>query len=91
MYEIFYHELVVKSDIPNLGTTERRRIKQAIEKKLTTHPELYGVPLHQSLVGYRKLRVGDYRIVFRIIKKQIIVLIIAHRRKVYEIVTKRTD
>ena len=89
MYEIFYHELVVKNDIPKLGTTERKRIKLAIETKLTTHPEIYGIPLHQSLVGYRKLRVGDYRTVFRISKKQIIIFIIAHRSIVYEAIDKR--
>lgn len=90
MYDILYHQLVVKNDIPKLGTAERKRIKQAIETKLTTHPEIYGVPLHHSLVGYRKLRVGDYRIVFRITKKQVIILIIAHRREVYEVINKRT-
>ncbi|HSE57021.1 MAG TPA: type II toxin-antitoxin system RelE/ParE family toxin [Candidatus Paceibacterota bacterium] len=89
MYEIFYHKLVVTADIPKLGTVERKRIKKAIELKLTTHPELYGVPLHQSLAGYRKLRVGDYRVVFRIAKKQVLVFIIGHRSMVYEVIEKR--
>lgn len=89
MYEVVYHELVRDCDIPKLGTVERKRIKKAIETKLVTHPELYGVPLHQSLVGYRKLRVGDYRIVFRIAKKKVIVYVIGHRRMVYEIADVR--
>lgn len=89
MYEILYHPLVVSSDIPKLGNTEKKRIKRAIESKLADHPELYGTPLHQSLVGYRKLRVGDYRVVFRILKYKVMIFIIAHRSVVYNKVNKR--
>lgn len=89
MYEILYHPLVVSVDIPKLGAVERKRIKKAIEVKLTIHPEIYGVPLHQSLLGYRKLRVGDCRVVFRITKKKVMIFVIAHRSIVYKVGNKR--
>lgn len=89
MYEIFYNSKVVSVDIPKLGKKERIIIRQAIERKLTVSPESYGVPLRQSLKGYRKLRVGDYRVIFYIEKKLIKILMIAHRSVVYEFVKKR--
>ncbi len=83
-FEIIYHELVVKDDIPSLPKTIKARIKVAIEKKLTTEPDKYGKPLRRSLKGYRKLRVGDYRIIFRIEEKQVKVFLIQHRSVVYD-------
>jgi len=89
MYEVIYHSLVVKNDISKFGNAEKKRVIFAIESKLTIHPEIYGVPLHQNLAGYRKLRVGDYRIVFRIMKKQVAIFAIAHRSFVYNLADKR--
>ena len=62
----------------------RRRIKGAIEQKLVTAPETFGVPLRRSLRGYRKLRVGDYRVVFRVSAATVYVLAIMHRSGVYD-------
>ena len=91
MYEIFYNEIVIRDDIPKIGKTEQKRIRKAIETKLTSHPELYGIPLRQSLIGYRKLRVGDYRVVFKIVKKRVIILTIAHRSYIYKQADKRIN
>ena len=41
-------------------------IKRAIEERLATKPEVYGKPLLRTLKGYWKLRVGEYRVVFKI-------------------------
>lgn len=89
MFEIHYHELVLRDDIPKLPHLWRERVKHAIELKLTTQPEAYGKPLRKSLKGYRKLRVGDYRIIFRIDGSIIKILVIAHRSRVYKISDKR--
>ena len=64
-----YHEKVEKEDIPRLSREWKERIKETIEKKLTVEPETFGKPLRRSLKGYRKLRVGDYRVIFRIEKE----------------------
>ena len=81
---ISYHEIVVKEDIPKLDVRLKKQIKHAIETRLMTEPELYGKPLRRSLAGYRKLRVGDYRVIFRIQKNLVKILIIGHRSWVYE-------
>ncbi|MEW6096323.1 MAG: type II toxin-antitoxin system RelE/ParE family toxin, partial [bacterium] len=41
------------------------RIRKAIEQRLATDPVKYGEPLRRSLQGYRKLRVGDYRVIYK--------------------------
>jgi len=86
MYTITYHKKVVKNDIPKLDTKARNSIKKAIETKLIETPEKYTEGLRNTLSGNRKLRVGNYRVVFKIMRKEVKILIIAHRSKVYEIV-----
>ena len=88
-YEILYIDKVVKTDIPKISGLYRNRIKQAIEIKLMTEPDLYGKPLRRSLKGYLKLRVGDYRIIFRMENVKVKIFAIAHRRVVYEIMSGR--
>ena len=88
-FEIRYHEAVVSEDIPKLSKEWRDAVKLAIETKLTTHPEIFGKPLRHSLKGYRKLRVGDWRIVFRIEKQTVKIFIIQHRSVVYKMLEKR--
>lgn len=82
-FAIEYHEAVVKLDIPKLSSDQKERIKIAIEEKLLLAPDIFGKPLRRSLKGYRKLRVGDYRVVFRIEHRTIKVLVIEHRSRVY--------
>lgn len=64
----------------------REIIRKSIEKKLTVDPVSFGKPLRYSLKGYRRLRVGDYRVIYKIIDERVIVLIIDidHRKDVYE-------
>ncbi len=88
-FEIVYGGVVVNEDIPGLSPLWRKKVRSAIEDKLTFHPELYGKPLRRSLKGYRKLRVGDYRVVFRINGKRVFILGILHRSVVYKEIEKR--
>jgi len=67
----------------------RDRISRAIETRLTTEPQRYGEPLRRTLKGYWKLRVGDYRVVFKVVKDEVWIFGIAHRREVYERVVRR--
>ena len=89
MFNVTYHHLVVDDDIPKLPNEWKERVRRAIEERLMTQPDLYGKPLRRSLKGYRKLRVGDYRIVFRIEKNTVRILIIQHRSVVYQQAEKR--
>lgn len=88
-YRILLHEDVEKVDLPALSTDMKRRIKQAFEDRLLTHPDFYGKPLSGWLAGMRKLRVGDWRIIYRIVDDEVRILIIGHRSKVYRGVFRR--
>jgi mRNA interferase RelE/StbE len=88
-FEIVYHEKVTAEDIPRLSSAWKTKIRTAIADKLAAYPDLYGKPLRRSLKGYRKLRVGDYRVVFRIAEPRILILAILHRSVVYQIMEKR--
>jgi len=88
-FEVVYHKKVVEEDIPRLVPVWKAKVQAAIEEKLSTYPDLYGKPLRRSLKGYRKLRVGDYRVVFRIAGAKVLILAILHRSVVYREMEKR--
>jgi mRNA interferase RelE/StbE len=88
-FELRYHPDVKTIDIPLLDAKLRTRIKNAIERRLTIAPHLHGEPLRKTLRGYWKLRVGDYRVVFKIVDEEVWILGIIHRKKVYEEIKKR--
>jgi mRNA interferase RelE/StbE len=84
-YRVEYLRSVVEDDISVLPKSARRQVRRAIESKLTTHPFELGKPLRYSLRGARRLRVGNYRVIYRIdIPDLVLVMKIGHRREVYE-------
>jgi mRNA interferase RelE/StbE len=89
-YRILYHADVKAVDLPAIDAKIKAIIKRAIDERLGTQPEMYGKPLSRTLKGYWKLRVGDYRIVFKVIEDQVLILGIIHRKDVYEKVQRRT-
>jgi mRNA interferase RelE/StbE len=84
-----YHPQVKIVDIPSIDPSFKTRIKKAIETRLKTAPHQYGEPLRKTLKGYWKLRVGNYRVVFKVVKNEIWILGIIHRKEVYERIKKR--
>jgi mRNA interferase RelE/StbE len=88
-YRLRYHPDVKAKDLPKLNRTIQRRIRAAIEQRLLTVPEKYSEPLRKTLKSYRKLRVGDYRIVLKLEGDAILVLGICHRKDVYEKMERR--
>ena len=83
---IIEYNVDIEEKLRKLPKSVREIIRQAIEKKLTIDPITFGKPLRYSLKGYRRLRVGDYRVIYRIIEDKVLVMIvdIDHRRGVYE-------
>ncbi len=86
MYTVEYLDKVTKDDIPALPSTMKKLIKKAIEERLIIDPIGFGKPLRYALRGHRRLRVGDYRIVYRIEQELLTVVIVAikHRKDIYE-------
>jgi mRNA interferase RelE/StbE len=84
-YRIEYLQSVVHEDIPKLSRSVRERVRKAIERKLATHPVELGKPLRYSLKGARRMRVGDWRVIYKIEPPNLVLVVkIGHRREVYD-------
>ena len=86
----------VQNDLRELGRVEARNLLAVINDRIVNgEPDKAGKPLHGTLAGYRRLRTGATRIVYRVEKKKIEILIIAvgMRRddEVYEKANRRMD
>ena len=81
-YNITYKSSV-KRDLKKLSEAEARRILDQLEKDLSRKPGDYPT-LKGEFAGLRKYRVGDYRVLFAVLDKDVLVLRIGHRRDVHE-------
>ena len=75
-WEIIYHK-DVDEDLKNVGPSAAKRIMNTINKKLTSEPDKFGAPLSHNLKDFRKLRIGDFRVVYQVFQKKIIVFVLA--------------
>ncbi len=82
-FELRYHPDVRDVDIPQPNETLKKRIKKAIEERLSISPHQYGESLRKTLKGYWKLRVHDYRVVYKVEKNEVWILAIINRKDVY--------
>jgi mRNA interferase RelE/StbE len=90
-FEIVYHPDVKIIDLPKLDSRSKAMIKRAVEERLSTRPEVFGRPLRGTLKGYWKLRVGGYRIVFKLLGEKMLVLAIVDRKTVYQRSERRVE
>ncbi len=93
MYRVLVDELIFTEDFKVIGKNDQQLIIKIIRKKLTLSPEQYGKPLRGNLKGFWKLKVGQYRVIYKINKDQILVYVIkiGFRRddEVYKEILKR--
>ena len=82
MYSVFLQP-PTKRFLKKVPQNIRERIIKKLEK-LKRNPSL-GSPLAGRLSSLWKLRVGDYRVIYQIIKDKIVVVVlrIGHRKNVY--------
>ena len=73
-----------KKNIQKLDPSIMKIVRKAIES-LAVNPDK-GKPLAYELAGLRSLRTSDYRIIYRIKEKELIIIVIAlgHRKEVYK-------
>ena len=76
-------------EIKKLPKNARDRIITAVEKNLSIDPYA-GELLKGDFKGYRKFKVGSYRIIYTLEKDRLVILIIrvAHRKDVYRLPAK---
>ena len=70
-------------DLAQTARSDRERIVDAIDR-LGEQPHS-GYPLKGDLRGLRRIRVGDYRVVYELLDNELVVLVVrvAHRREAY--------
>ena len=71
MWKVKIHHLVIDEDFKKISKKDRSIIIKTIYKKLGSSPEEYGSPLRHVLKGYWKLKISDYRVIYRIEKKEV--------------------
>jgi len=91
-WEIIYHK-DVDEDLEGVGSSAARRIILTINEKLTKAPEKFGAPLSNNLKNFRKLRIGDFRVVYQVVNKKVIVFVLAvgprRDKEIYRTASKR--
>lgn len=88
-YNIVYGKVFDPKSLRGISPAIQHRLRKAIEQKLTMRPTIYGKPLRQSLRGGWSLRVGDYRVIYRIEEDTVEIYAIEHRSVVYEHLKKQ--
>ena len=88
-FEVLFTDLARK-DWEKLDHSIQVRISKSIDK-LSSHPTDLGKPLSGKLSGSYRIRVGDFRIVYRVIhsRKLVEVWVICHRKEVYKLAERR--
>ena len=87
-FAVLYHPSV-SDDLSSINRNVQARIEAAIVNRLARAPQSYGKPLAANLAGYWKMRVGDYRVIYKVVKNEIWVLGIINRRDVYREIVKQ--
>ena len=95
VWNVTFHR-EVQNDLRELGRVEARNLLAVIESRIVSgEPDKSGKLLHGALAGYRCMRSGDTRIVYKVDRGKIEILIIAvgMRRddEVYEKAEKRAE
>jgi mRNA interferase RelE/StbE len=94
-WKVTFHR-EVQNDLRELGRVEARNLLAVIDGRIVNgEPDKAGKLVHGALAGYRRMRTGDTRIVYRVDKGKIEILIIAvgMRRddEVYDKAGKRAE
>ena len=84
MYKVVYLDSV-KDDLKRLDRSIIKKILRRIESYLAKDPKKLGKPLKGDFQGYWRYRWGDYRVIYRIAEREILITIlrISHRKNVY--------
>ena len=81
-YKISFKSSVYK-DLKKIDKSKALQILDKIEKELSESPDSYP-QLTGKFSGLRKFRIGDYRIIFSILKDTVLILRISHRKDAYK-------
>jgi mRNA interferase RelE/StbE len=84
VYKVVYLDSV-EEDLKKLDKSTVRKILARIEAYLAKNPKELGKPLKGEFQGYWRYRWGNYRIIYKISEREILILVlrISNRKDVY--------
>ncbi|MFA5093391.1 MAG: type II toxin-antitoxin system RelE/ParE family toxin [Candidatus Omnitrophota bacterium] len=84
MYKVAYLDSV-EQDLRKLDKAIARKILNRIETYLARDPKELGKPLKGEFQGYWRYRWGDYRVIYKISDREILITVlrISNRKDVY--------
>ena len=84
MYKVVYLNSV-EEDLKKLDKSTARKILNRIEAYLACDPKELGKPLKGEFQGYWRYRWGDYRVIYKISEREILILVlrISNRKDAY--------
>ncbi len=84
VYKVSYLDSI-EEDLKKLDKSIAKKILNRIETYLAKDPKGLGKSLKGDFQGYWRYRWGDYRVIYKIAEKEILIYIlrISHRKEVY--------
>jgi mRNA interferase RelE/StbE len=84
VYKVAYLNSI-EEDLKKLDKTTVRKILNRIETYLACDPKELGKPLKGEFQGYWRYRWGDYRVIYKISEREILIIVlrISNRKDVY--------
>jgi mRNA interferase RelE/StbE len=84
VYKVAYLDSI-EEDLKKLDKATARKILSRIETYLAQDPKELGKPLKGEFQGYWRYRWGDYRVIYKISEREILILVlrISNRKDVY--------
>jgi mRNA interferase RelE/StbE len=77
-----YVKKSVKNDFKQIDVNQQIRILEAIKESLTK--DVYsGKPLKGKYEGLYSLRIGDYRVIYKIVSDGVLILAVGDRKDIY--------
>jgi len=85
MFNVRYCQSFKDKYLNSLSKETKERIRNFIETRLAPFPYEAGDPLKGKWSGFRKARIGNYRIIYEIQEDVVVVLLIkiGHRKDIY--------
>jgi len=81
-YKISFKSSVFK-DLKKIDKSKAKHILDKVENELSESPDSYPM-LSGKFSGLRKYRIGDYRVIYSILKDTVLILRISHRKDAYK-------
>jgi mRNA interferase RelE/StbE len=84
-YQLKWDEEALE-DLQKIGKAEAIRLIRKIETHLVKDPQNLGKALVGNFSGLYRYRIGDYRVIYQIIKNELLVVVVrvGHRKDIYE-------